>query len=152
MKILSTNSLKYLLGQLKTKFLSSDDTTTVSTIGIDNIPTQNSNNLVKSGDVYSSLANKQNITSVVSETSPTAVTLSDNTEYNLSDVSNLTITFPNGNFECYLLITTADSPSISITLPLAKYIGVKPTFLPNQTWELSIKNGIVVAGKVSVLQ
>lgn len=81
---------------------------------------------------------------------PTEVTLVDNTEYTFTDVTNLTFTFPSGKFESYVTLTTSlDTPTIAFP-DSAKYIGVYPTFASEETWEISIKNGVVVAAKVVI--
>nr|DAE39121.1 MAG TPA: collagen alpha 1(VIII) chain protein [Caudoviricetes sp.]DAM94761.1 MAG TPA: collagen alpha 1(VIII) chain protein [Caudoviricetes sp.] len=83
-------------------------------------------------------------------TSGTQIALTDNTEYRLTGVQTLTITFPTGKFECWLRIETAGSGTIAVTLPeTAKYIGDAPVFGTGETWELSVKDGVVVAGKES---
>ena len=83
-------------------------------------------------------------------TSGTSITLADNTEYRLTDVTELTITYPNGNFECWMRLAFAASGNITVTLPAdTKYIGTIPDFKNGETWELSIKDGVVVAGKVA---
>ena len=81
-------------------------------------------------------------------TSGTQITLTDNTEYRLTGVQTLTITFPTGDFACWLRIQTAESGSISITFPATvKYIGEAPVFGAGETWELSVKDGVVIAMK-----
>ena len=81
-------------------------------------------------------------------TSGTQIALTDNTEYRLTGVQTLTITFPTGDFACWLRITTAASGTISITFPVTvKYIGEAPTFGAGETWELSVKDGVVIAMK-----
>lgn len=79
----------------------------------------------------------------------TQITLADNTEYYLTDVQTLTIAFPTRDyFECWLRITTAASGTITITFPeTTKYIGSAPTFSAGETWELSIKDRVVIAAK-----
>ena len=82
-------------------------------------------------------------------TSGTAITLADNTEYRLTSVTTLTLTYPTGNFECWLKLTFAASGSITVTLPTGtKYIGSAPSFANGETWEMSIKDGVAVAQKV----
>lgn len=83
-------------------------------------------------------------------TAGTEITLADNTEYRLTGVQTLTITFPTGKFECWLRIQTAESGTITVTFPATvKYIGEAPSFGTGETWELSVKDGVVVAGKAS---
>jgi hypothetical protein len=79
----------------------------------------------------------------------TNITLADNTEYRLTDVTTLTLTYPTGNFECWMSLTFAASDSITVTLPTdTKYLGSSPNFKNGETWEVSIKDGVVVAQKV----
>lgn len=77
------------------------------------------------------------------------IALTDNTEYRLTDVTELTITYPDGNFECWMSLTFAASGNITVTLPAdTKYIGTAPDFKNGEMWEMSIKDGVVVAQKV----
>ena len=93
------------------------------------------------------VANKQNKPSEV--TTGTTLALADNTEYRLTDVTTLTLTYPaSGNFECWLRLSFAASGTITVTLPTSSYIGAAPVFANGETWELSIKDGVVCAGKV----
>ena len=83
----------------------------------------------------------------VTLTDNSTTAIADNTEYSGSNLTTLTFTYPQGDFECYMLLSFASSGTITVTLPTSQYIG---SFTPanNETWELSIKNGIVVGGKV----
>ncbi|MEA4973745.1 MAG: hypothetical protein VB119_11350 [Candidatus Metalachnospira sp.] len=81
-------------------------------------------------------------------TTGTSITLVNNKEYVLTDVSTLTIAYPSGNFECWLKITTAASGTVTVTLPTSSYIGHAPTFSNSETWELSIKDSVIVAQRV----
>lgn len=77
------------------------------------------------------------------------IALADNTEYRLTDVTTLTLTYPTGNFECWMSLTFAASGTITVTLPTGtKYIGTAPNFKNGETWEMSIKDGVVIAQKV----
>ncbi len=106
------------------------------------------NGKADSTTVSNGLASKADKTAFVSRTAPTALTVADNTEYYLSNVANLTITFPSGKFECWIRLTTA-SNFTGVTFPSsAMYIGDVPDFGANERWEVSIKNDVVVAGKV----
>lgn len=103
---------------------------------------------VNTSDFNVALSNKQNVTQISTQSAPSAVTVSDNYEYYLTNVANLAITFPIDNFECWLSIVTA-SAFTGITFPAnVKYIGDVPEFAADETWEVSIKNGVVIAGKV----
>lgn len=82
-------------------------------------------------------------------TSGTTITLADNTEYRLTDVTTLTLTYPTGSFECWMRLTFAESGTITVTLPAdTKYIGSAPDFKNGETWELSFKDKILAAQKV----
>ena len=77
------------------------------------------------------------------------ITVSDNTTYvALGEINNLTVIYPNTSFLCSLHFTLASDGNITITLPESSYIGGTPEFANGETWELSIKNGVVVGGKV----
>ena len=90
----------------------------------------------------------QTSTSVVVSTTPVQITLNDNTEYYLDDVQSMTIAFPTGDFSCWLRIQTAESGTITVTFPATvKYIGEAPIFGAGETWELSVKDGVVIAMK-----
>lgn len=78
------------------------------------------------------------------------IELSNNTEYYSSaSISTLTITYPSGDFMSSIIFTLANEGNITITLPnTTKYIGGTPNFQNGQTWELNIKNGVLVGGLV----
>ena len=77
------------------------------------------------------------------------LTLADNTEYvGREEITNLTIIYPDTDFICSFNFTLASEGSITITLPESKYIGSIPSFANGETWELNIKNGVVVGGLV----
>lgn len=77
------------------------------------------------------------------------IALADNTEYRLADVTTLTLTYPTGNFECWMRLTFAESGNITVTLPTGtKYIGTAPNFKNGETWELSFKDKVLAAQKV----
>ena len=82
-------------------------------------------------------------------TTGTEITLADNTEYRLTDVTTLTLIYPTSNFECWMRLTFAASGTITVTLPAeTKYIGTAPDFKNGETWELSFKDKILAAQKV----
>ena len=77
------------------------------------------------------------------------VTLADNTEYRLADVTTLTLTYPTGDFECWMRLNFAASGNITVTLPAdTEYLGATPNFKNGETWELSFKDKVLVAQKV----
>lgn len=77
------------------------------------------------------------------------ITLADNTEYRLTNVTTLKLSYPVGDFECWMRLTFAASGNITVTLPAdTKYIGTAPDFKNGETWELSFKDKVLAAQKV----
>ncbi len=77
------------------------------------------------------------------------VEAANNAEYAATEeITNLTITYPDTDFICSFNFTLANEGDITITLPESKYIGDIPSFVNGETWELNIKNGVVVGGLV----
>ena len=77
------------------------------------------------------------------------ITLADNTEYRLTDVTTLKLSYPVGDFESWMRLTFAASGTITVTLPAeTKYIGTAPDFKNGETWELSFKDKVLAAQKV----
>ena len=77
------------------------------------------------------------------------ITLADNTEYRLTDVTTLNLSYPEGAFESWMRLTFAASGNITVTLPAdTKYIGTAPDFKNGETWELSFKDKVLAAQKV----
>lgn len=91
----------------------------------------------------------QTVPSTSSVDAPSTVKLFDNVEYYLSNVGAVTFQFPTDtHFECWLRIQTAESGTVSVTWPATvKYIGEAPSFGAGETWELSVKDGVVIAMK-----
>lgn len=89
------------------------------------------------------------VTKLHTHATDTNITLADNTEYRFTDVTTLTLTYPTGNFECWMSLTFAASGTIMVTLPTdTKYLGSSPNFKNGETWEVDIKDGVMVAQKV----
>ena len=77
------------------------------------------------------------------------ITLADNTEYRLADVTTLSLSYPTGKFECWMRLSFAASGNITVTLPNdAEYLGATPDFKNSDTWELSFKDKVLAAKKV----
>lgn len=77
------------------------------------------------------------------------ITLADNTEYRLADVTTLTLNYPTSDFECWMRLTFAASGNITVTLPAdTEYLGATPNFKNGETWELSFKDKVLAAQKV----
>ena len=75
--------------------------------------------------------------------------LEDNTIYVAeTPINTLTIIYPETDFICSVDFTIANEGTVKVTLPESKYIGSIPTFDNGTIWELNIKNGVVVGGKV----
>lgn len=77
------------------------------------------------------------------------ITLADNTEYRLTDVTTLKLSYPVGDFESWMRLNFAESGTITVTLPAGTgYIGTAPDFKNGETWELSFKDKVLAAQKV----
>lgn len=77
------------------------------------------------------------------------ITLTDNTEYRLTDVTTLSLSYPTSKFECWMRLTFAASGNITVTLPAdTEYLGATPNFKNGETWELSFKDKVLAAKKV----
>lgn len=77
--------------------------------------------------------------------------MNDNTEYRLTNVTTLTLYAPykRPHYECWFSLTFANSGTITVTLPTdMKYIGSAPDFNNGESWEMSIKDGVVIAQKI----
>lgn len=75
------------------------------------------------------------------------ITLADNTEYTITNCASITLAYPTGRYEAFISVTFGTD--VSLTFPTGtKYIGTVPTFAAGETWEISVKNGVVIAGKV----
>ena len=77
-----------------------------------------------------------------------SIDVSDNTEYLCyTPLTSLTLTFPSYRFECWLTFTTESGFTLSVP-DSAKYIGDIPTFKAITTYEMSIKNKVIIFGEV----
>lgn len=62
-------------------------------------------------------------------------------------IGTLVVNYPAGQFEAWLKFTTAAAGAVTVTLPTSQYIGEAPVFGNGETWELSIKDCVIVAAK-----
>ena len=78
-------------------------------------------------------------------------TLADMTEYRYTNVTRLTLSYPSGNFECWIRITVRTRGTATVSFPSGTtYIGNVPTsFEAGKTYEISIKDKIAVIAEVS---
>ena len=91
----------------------------------------------------------QPATQLITSTGGGNITLADNTEYRLTDVTTLMINYLASNFECWMRLTFAESGDITVTLPAdTEYLGPTPNFKNGETWELSFKDKVLIAQKV----
>lgn len=75
------------------------------------------------------------------------LSLVDNTEYDISGCTGIVITYPQDKFESILHINF--NTNVDISFPTGtKYIGGEPQFEPDSSWEISIKDKVVIAGKI----
>ena len=81
----------------------------------------------------------------------TSLSMSDNTEYRLSNVTTLELYAPykKTQYECWFSLTFSNSGPVTVTFPVGmKYIGSAPDFNNGESWEMSIKDGVVIAQKI----
>lgn len=77
------------------------------------------------------------------------IALVDNAEYRLLGVKTLTFEYSVEEFACWIGMVIAQSGDVAVTFPKdTKYIGSAPTFANGEMWELSIKDGVVIAQKL----
>ena len=99
--------------------------------------------------VTDELSGKQNTVNKVT-LSGSSQTLADNTKYVGTGVTTMAFTFPSGDFECFITITTASSGTIDISFDSgnAEWIGDEPTYENGKKYQFSVLDGVVVAGEV----
>lgn len=90
------------------------------------------------------------VTEYTYSTAQVSATLADNAEYRMTGLQTLTVQYPeDAKFECWMRLSFAASGDATVTLPTGtKYIGTTPDFKNGETWEMSIKDGVVIAQKV----
>lgn len=77
------------------------------------------------------------------------ITLGDNIEYRLTNVTTLNLTYPTDDFECWMRLSFAANGDATVTLPVdTKYLGAVPNFKNGETWELGFKDKVLAAQKV----
>lgn len=84
---------------------------------------------------------------VISTNAQVSVAVEDNAEYRFTSnaFTSLTITYPTGNFECWLSFTTAASGAISVNFPSGTtFIGAVPTLENSTYYEISIKDKVAI--------
>lgn len=75
--------------------------------------------------------------------------LNDNTEYRLTNVSTLTLVYPEDNFEVHMNISFSSTDNISVTFPTeTKFIGTEPSFGNGELWEINIKDCVAICWRV----
>lgn len=97
------------------------------------------------------LSNKKDKAALIEQAGETqSHILADNTEYKLLGVGSLTLAYPDGNFECWLSVVIRGSAAATVSFPAGTaYIGEVPSsFEAGKTYEISIKNGTAIIGKV----
>ena len=91
----------------------------------------------------------QPATQLITATGGGDIALADNTEYRLTNVTTLNLSYPTGDFECWMRLSFAASGDATVILPTGtKYIGTTLDFKNGETWEMSIKDGVVISQKV----
>lgn len=100
--------------------------------------------------LQTALDGKRNTPAKVTTSGVVTVTLADNTEYRYTNVTSLTLTYPSGDFACWIRMTVRTSGTATVSFPSGTtYIGEKPSsFAAGKTYEISIKDKIAVIGEV----
>lgn len=128
--------------------LSPEDASGISPLMDGTAQAGSSQKYARADHVHPSDAAKQNAASRMTSATTSVLTLEDNKEYVLTMISSLTLSYPGGNFECWLKVKTRTSGTVTIKFPSSAYIGYAPTFGNDETWEISIKDGVIIAQKV----
>lgn len=121
----------------------------ITSVTIEQTTGQSTTNVMSQKAVTDELSGKQNKKATATVTDSSTTALADNTEYTGTNLSTVTFTYPQGDFECYLSLSFASSGTITVTFPTSQYIGNVPTFENGKTYEISIRNGVIVAGEVT---
>ena len=81
---------------------------------------------------------------------PTSVALSDECEYYLTDVGDISFTYPSDTyFECWIDLSLSSAESHTVTFPDGTpYIGGTPEWEVSAQYEISVKDKVVIIKKV----
>ena len=81
---------------------------------------------------------------------PTSVALSDECEYYLTDVGDISFTYPSDTyFECWIGLSLSSAESHTVTFPEGtSYIGGTPEWEVSAQYEISVKDKVVIIKKV----
>ena len=81
---------------------------------------------------------------------PTSVALSDECEYYLTDVGDISFTYPSDTyFECWIGLSLSSAGSHTVTFPDGtSYIGGTPEWEVSAQYEISVKDKVVIIKKV----
>lgn len=81
---------------------------------------------------------------------PTSVALSDECEYYLTDVGDISFTYPSDTyFECWIGLSLSSAESHTVTFPdSTSYIGGTPEWEASAQYEISVKDKVVIIKKV----
>ena len=81
---------------------------------------------------------------------PTSVALSDECEYYLTDVGDISFTYPSDTyFECWIGLSLSSAESHTVTFPDGTpYIGGTPEWEVSAQYEISVKDKVVIIKKV----
>ena len=97
-----------------------------------------------------SKVNKVSLKNITSVDPKWTISLADSTIYvnnAKNGITDLTLHYPEGDFICTLIFTTAKSGTLNINLPENSVLVGRSRldFFNNETWELNIHNGRIVA-------
>lgn len=103
---------------------------------------------VDENTLQDSLSTKKDIVSIITNVENPLV-LSDNTEYRLTNITSLTFSYPEKNFEVWMNISFSSTGTVDVVFPSeTKYIGIAPSFANGETWEISIKDGVAICWRI----
>lgn len=131
-------------------YVSPDDVPTV----VEAVSASSTNQQIPSAKaVYDAVELKQDKIVVVDYALNEADTidLEDNTEYYFdgTECDSVDFVFPSGRFQCFIQLNTKANYGTTVFFPAdTSYIGSEPQFGAGETWEISIKNRVVVASKI----
>ncbi len=118
-------------------------------VSVDSALSSTSDNAVSNRVITDALNGKQSTVRSITLSNGDTYVLADNTEYRGTGITSLVLQFPAGVFHSWLRFSTGESaPTVSMPSSV-KYIGEAPVFGVNQTWEMSVKDGVVVAQEVT---
>ena len=155
-KVLSSNDYtdndKATVTDVQEGFIFLKDSGTQELAQINSLVDFKADNLYQKSQIDTLLSDKEDKSAVVTQSSPSEITLANNTMYYLSNVSNLAFTYPQDeHWTAEIMIETSPIVTPTITFPSkTKFIGKVPDFGRDETWKIKIEDKIVTALKAKM--